>query len=145
MKNKIVSMVTIPANPNRELEFAFNVYLFLNRFSDNNNPYKVGQFIEHADDSGFFNDFWFKKLIDGNQIDMLRSISGIDIKFWTAFKPGEGLYVIMLKDKYKPEDSNSLYKQIVEEGELLLTDPEFRIHARLQEKYFKNEKDVEWN
>ena len=140
VKIKTISKATIHIPPNNA--FTFNIFLFLADYGYT--PYKIGQIVEYEGDE-LANDFWFSHLIDGTQVDTIDFISGINIKFWVAFKPGEGLYVIILKDDDGINDYDLLHKKIVEEGKLLLTDPEFRIHLKLQEKYFKNEKEIEWD
>jgi hypothetical protein len=134
-KIKVISETSVPIS---DTALSFTVSLFLADYGDT--PYKLGRH-----DDGLVNDFWFKHLIDGTQVDTFSIIAGIDIEFWVAFKPGEGLYATISKDNDVSDDLKLFHKQIVEEGELLLTDPEFRIHARLQEKYFKNEKEMEWD
>ena len=139
-KTKIISKTSVPIPSTTA--FSFTVSLFLADYGYT--PYKIGQMVKSHEDS-LANDFWFRHLMDGTQVDTFAPIAGIEVEFWVAYKKGEGLYVFMTEKDHDIKDWKLFHKQIVEEGELLLTDPEFCIHARLQEKYFKNEKEIEWD
>jgi hypothetical protein len=137
VKYKILSDVTFDSG---NLPFKIKFYLFLGDYGYT--PYKVNQMY-----SGLIpaHDFWFRTLKKKNAVDMVEGIVGFNLNFWLAYKEGEGLYVFAANKDDENINFNILYNKIVEEGELLLTDPEFNIHLRLQEKYFKNEKEIEWD
>jgi hypothetical protein len=139
-KHKIISEVTF--NSNGLTPFNVKFYLFLGDYGYT--PYKVNQMYSSLIPA---HDFWLKRLKKKNAVDMVEGIVGFSVDFWLAYKEGEGLYVLMVNksDTNKNLDFDILYNKIIEEGKLLLTDPEFNIHSNLQEKYFKNEKEIEWD
>jgi hypothetical protein len=136
-KYKILSEVTFAGG---NLPFDIKFYLFLGDYGYT--PYKVNQMYSSLIPA---HDFWFSALKKKNAVDMVEGIVGFDVDFWLAYKKGKGLYVFAANKGIENINFDMIYNKIVEEGKLLLTEPEFNIHARLQEKYFKNEKEMEWD
>ena len=85
-------------------------------------------------------DFWLEHFTKPDAIDYVQStgsVGGLDVDFWFAYEPEVGLKVLPL-NSLRVYEANEIYNKVIKEGEVLLTEPEFNIHKRLQQLYFNN-------
>jgi len=142
-KMKVVKKISIPITGTERFAFSFYIYLADYGYT----PYKVGMIANGNPKHSLSTDFWLEHFTKPDAIDYVEStdsVSGLDVNFWFAYEPGVGLKVFPLSS-LRVYDANQIYNKVIKEGEVLLTEPEFNIHKRLQQLYFNNKKEIEWD
>jgi len=143
-KLKIIKKVRIPVS-NSGSGIRLNLYIFLAEYGYT--PYKV-DILPTGDPNEYRScDFWFTHFLKPKAIDYVETFSkrtGFTINFWFAYEKDIGLKVLPLSS-LRVYEANEIYDKVVKEGEVLLTEPEFNIHQRLQQLYFNNEKEISWD
>jgi len=119
------------------IQATFYLYLYLENYGCT--PYKVSSVL----DQKYVKDFWLEQFKTEKAVDKVEHLY-FKFSYWFAFEPKIGLKVI-IESSDLHENPDIMYERIINEGVLLLTAPEFEIHCKLQEQYFRNERDIQWD